>query len=67
MSAHLQLPHSLLRRAAVAMVTLGSLFAVLAPAPAEAASIRSISPALAQISARALQAVADLDKRLERW
>ena len=62
MSAHhLQLPHSFLRRAAVAMVTLGSLFAVLAPAPAEASSIRSISPALAQTSARALEAVADLD------
>jgi hypothetical protein len=43
------------------MVTLGSLFAVLAPAPAEASSVRSISPALAQISARALEAVADLD------
>ena len=43
------------------MVTIGSLFAVLAPSPAEAATVRSISPALAQISARALQAVADLD------
>jgi cell wall-associated NlpC family hydrolase len=43
------------------MVTLGSLFAVLAPSPAEAATVRSISPALAQISARALEAVSDLD------
>jgi cell wall-associated NlpC family hydrolase len=43
------------------MVTLGALFAGLAPSPAEAATVRSISPALAQISARALQAVADLD------
>ncbi len=43
------------------MVTLGSLFAVVAPAPAEAATVRSISPALADISAQALDAVSDLD------
>ena len=43
------------------MVTLGALFAVLAPSAAEASSVRSISPALAQVSARALQAVSELD------
>jgi cell wall-associated NlpC family hydrolase len=43
------------------MVTLGSLFAVLAPSPAEAATVRSISPALAQISVQALEAVSVLD------
>ncbi len=41
--------------------SLGSLAAVVTPAPAEAAGLRSISPALAQVSARALEAVADLD------
>ena len=52
------------RRAAVAMLvlgSLGSLGAVLAPAPAEAAGPRSISPALAQISARAVNSAAELD------
>jgi len=43
------------------MVTLGSLFAFVAPSPAEAAAVRSISPALAQISAQALDAMSDLD------
>jgi hypothetical protein len=65
MSAHLlEIPRSFRRRAAVAMLTLGSLGsvgAVVAPAPVEAAGLRSISPALAQISARALEAVAELD------
>ncbi|HEX4982253.1 MAG TPA: NlpC/P60 family protein [Ilumatobacteraceae bacterium] len=49
----------------MAVLTLGSVFtvllAVLAPAPAEAATVRSISPALAQLSARALDAISDLD------
>jgi NlpC/P60 family len=60
---HLQQP--LHRRAAVALLTLGTvltlLLAVLAPARAEAATLRSISPALAQLSARALDAVSELD------
>ena len=57
--------YSRLHRAAVAVLTLGSvltvLLVVLAPAPAEAATVRSISPVLAQLSARALDAISDLD------
>jgi cell wall-associated NlpC family hydrolase len=60
----LHLQHSLLRRAAVAVLTFGSvltvLLAVLAPAPAEAATVRSISPALAQVAGQALDAVSEL-------
>jgi hypothetical protein len=49
------------RRVAVAMLTLGSLLAVLTPAPAIAAGPRSTSPALAQIAGQALDAVYELD------
>jgi cell wall-associated NlpC family hydrolase len=66
MSANrLVLQKSPVRRAATAMLTLGSLvalvLAVFAPAPAEAATVRSISPALAQIAGEALDAVSQLD------
>ena len=57
----LHLQHSLLRRAAAAALTFGAvltvLLAAMTPTPAEAATLRSISPALAQLSARALDAV----------
>jgi cell wall-associated NlpC family hydrolase len=65
MSAPLpELPRFFRRRAAIAMLALGalgSLGAVMAPAPAEAATMRSISPALAHIAGEALDAVSDLD------
>ena len=44
------------------MLTLGSLLVIVAPAPAAAASVRSISPALAQVAVAALDAGAKLDQ-----
>ena len=44
------------------MLTLGSLLVIVAPAPAAAASVRSISPALAQVAAAALDAGSNLDQ-----
>ncbi len=44
------------------MLTLGSLLVIVAPAPAAAASVRSISPALAQVAAAALDAGSKLDQ-----
>ena len=43
------------------MLTLGLLIAVLAPSPAQAATVRSISPALAHIAVEALEAGSKLD------
>jgi hypothetical protein len=61
MSATSEISQTLFRRAAVVMVALGSLLAILSPAPAEAAGSRSISPALAQLAVQALDAIEDLD------
>ncbi len=44
------------------MLTLGSLLVIVAPAPAAAASVRSISPALAQVAVAALDAGSKLDQ-----
>jgi cell wall-associated NlpC family hydrolase len=49
------------RRAAIAVLALGSLFAVVTPAPAAAAGLRSTSPELARIAVEALDAVDELD------
>lgn len=49
------------RRATIVVLTLGSLFAVVTPAPAAAAGLRSTSPELARIAAEALDAVEALD------
>ena len=43
------------------MLAVGSLLAIVAPSPAEAAGVRSISPALAHIAVEALDAGAQLD------
>jgi cell wall-associated NlpC family hydrolase len=56
-----QLLHLPGQRVAIVMLALGSLIAVLAPAPAIASSPRSTSPALAQVALQALGAVQELD------
>jgi len=61
MSATSEISQPLLRRAAIVMVALGSLLAILSPAPAEAARPRSISPALAEVAVIALDAIENLD------
>lgn len=61
MSANPSQTQSLIRRATVAILTLGLFVAVLAPSPAEAATVRSISPALANLAAEALEAGSRLD------
>jgi cell wall-associated NlpC family hydrolase len=61
MSATSAISQPRFRRAAVVMLALGSLLAILSPAPAQAAGQRSISPALAQIAVQALDAIEDLD------
>lgn len=49
------------RRAAIAVLALGSLFAVVIPAPAAASGLRSTSPDLARSAVEALDAVDELD------
>jgi cell wall-associated NlpC family hydrolase len=61
MSAPSEISRLPVRRAIVAMLALVTVVAILTPAPAEAARVRSISPALATLAVEALDAIADLD------
>ena len=61
MSATFAISQHLFRRAAIVTVVVGSLLAILSPAPAEAAGQRSISPALAEMAVQALDAIENLN------